>query len=65
MTANTNALALVPPEHPQERCEPFNEHDQEWLECLDCGAQWAVHGSTLEQVSEGDGSCFELAVLRG
>lgn len=35
------------------------DHGRAWEVCNDCGAQWDDQG---EQVSEGDGSCFELAL---
>lgn len=35
------------------------DHGRDWEVCNDCGAQWDDQG---EQVSEGDGSCFELAL---
>jgi len=28
--------------------------------CNACGRQWAIHGSTAEVISEGDGSCDAL-----
>lgn len=43
---------------PMQRDE---EHGQEWLTCVGCGAQWSIvdtnRGEDYEQVSEGDGSC--------
>lgn len=41
------------------------EHGQDWLTCLDCGAQWSIvdsnFGEDYEQVTEGDGYCEESA----
>ena len=42
------------------RLQRDREHGQHWLTCLDCGAQWH-DDDALEQVSDGDGSCDELA----
>ena len=43
------------------RLQTDSEHGQQWLTCLDCGAQW--HDSDPpEQVSDGDGSCDEQAL---
>ena len=45
----------------------YFEHDQWWVECLDCGAQWSVNDAEdiygefyfeFEQVSEGDDFCI-------
>lgn len=40
-------------------CNIVEEHGREWAVCDRCGAQWALHGSCLEQVTEGDGFCCE------
>lgn len=41
--------------------EPFREHGSNWVECLDCGAQWALDegGEPEDQVSAGGGSCLD------
>lgn len=46
------------------RLQRDTEHGQEWLTCLDCGAQWS-DTEPLEQVTQGDGSCDELAAHSG
>lgn len=46
---------------PHGWCNIIEEHGREWAVCDTCGAQWAVHRSDLEQVSEGDGYCYEHA----
>lgn len=38
------------------RLQRDREHGEQWLTCLDCGAQWH-DDDALEQVSDGDGSC--------
>jgi hypothetical protein len=42
---------------PHGDCTIVYEHGQEWAVCTTCGAQWALHGSDLEQVTYGDGYC--------
>ena len=37
--------------------ERVYEHEQDWLVCRACGAQWADHGRYAELVTEGDGHC--------
>jgi hypothetical protein len=51
------ALPVHEPQHDRDKLRPFEEHGQAWVECLDCGRQWAVHGADLEVVTEGDGWC--------
>lgn len=46
---------------PHGDCAIIEEHGREWAVCNPCGAQWALHGSDLEQVTEGDGSCEDNA----
>jgi hypothetical protein len=45
------------PEH--ARLEDVEEHGRLWQVCGDCSGQWDAQG---EQVTEGDGSCLDLAV---
>jgi hypothetical protein len=54
---------MIGDEH-KRLCDPFREHGCTWVECLDCGAQWSVDedGNPEEQIAEGDGLCFEVAV---
>jgi len=40
-------------------CNIIEEHSREWAVCNTCGAQWALDGADLEQVTEGDGYCEE------
>jgi hypothetical protein len=53
--------------HPRAPCphqgpfSEFEEHGSTWLECVCCGAQWAIRGEALEQVSDGDGYCEEAS----
>lgn len=47
---------------PHGSCEIIEEHDREWAVCNSCGAQWAVHESDVEQVTDGDGYCEDRAV---
>ena len=42
---------------PHGVCNVIEEYGQEWAVCDKCGAQWALHGADLEQVSQGDGFC--------
>ena len=42
---------------PHGPCPIVHEHGQEWAVCNLCGAQWALHGSDLERITEGDGWC--------
>lgn len=42
---------------PHGDCGVIEEHGREWAVCNSCGAQWAVHGPDVEQVTEGDGYC--------
>jgi len=52
-------LAVTEPQHLD--LHPLVEHGQQWVDCRTCGRQWAIHGSTAEVVSEGDGYCDEHA----
>lgn len=45
---------------PHGPCDIVIEHGREWAVCNPCGAQWALQGADLEQITEGDGSCEEV-----
>lgn len=53
----TLPVQCAEPQHDNDRLRAFTEHGGEWVECLDCGRQWALHGDDIEQVSAGDGWC--------
>lgn len=55
MTSEQIAIA------PHGLCDIVEEHRREWAVCHTCGAQWALDGSDLEQVTDGDGHCDEHA----
>jgi predicted cupin superfamily sugar epimerase len=53
-----------------EQIERYWEHDQEWAECIECGAQWSIvecidewgqDYEDFELVTDGDGFCEERA----
>lgn len=45
-----------------ENVQAFNEHGQDWIQCLACGATWSVvetdQGPDCEVISDGDESCL-------
>lgn len=51
---------MTAPIGPHARIQADTEHGEQWLTCLDCGAQWA-NREPLEQVSDGDGYCDDKA----
>jgi len=57
-TEAASAILAVPePQHGMENLQADVEHGREWVTCRRCGRQWAIHGASAEQVSEGDGYC--------
>ena len=50
---NQNGINIAP----HGDCNIVSEHGQEWAVCNVCGAQWALEGADLEQVTQGDGYC--------
>lgn len=53
----TTVIACLEPQHPAARLQADREHGGEWVTCLVCGRQWAIHGSAAEMVTDGDGYC--------
>lgn len=51
-------LAVTEPQH-GDNLRAREEHGGEWVTCNRCGRQWAIHGSTAEVVTDGDGFCDE------
>jgi hypothetical protein len=51
---------MTAPIGPHARIQADIEHGEQWLTCLDCGAQWR-DCEPLEQVSDGDGYCDDKA----
>lgn len=51
-------LAVTEPQH-GNNLQALIEQGREWVTCNACGRQWAIHGSTAEVVTEGDGWCDE------
>ena len=56
---DTAVACIDEPQHPRDELHAFEEHGQEWVECLRCGRQWSIDDCDAEVVTEGDGHCDE------
>ncbi len=56
----TLPVSVSEPQHDDNLVAVF-EHEREWVSCNRCGRQWAIHGSDIEVVTDGDGYCDEAS----